>query len=85
MLERKQTIQTIKLKYRELSPVLHERSRRLWAATEAKALGRGGIAAVMAATGLAENTIRAGLADLVVSEFQYFPSNAKSIPVRGWK
>ncbi len=40
MPERKQTVRTIKLEYRELSPVLRERSRRLWAATEAKAWGR---------------------------------------------
>ena len=42
----------------------NERTRRLTAAAEARALGRGGIAAVAAVTGLGVATIRRGLADL---------------------
>ncbi len=44
--------------------MLDERQRRLWAAAEARSHGRGGIAAVARASGLAQNTIRAGLRDL---------------------
>jgi hypothetical protein len=44
--------------------VFTERSRRLWAATEARALGYGGIAAVARATGLSPATISRGLAEL---------------------
>ena len=44
--------------------VLNERARRLWAAVEARSAGRGGIAAVVRATGIAESTVRRGLADL---------------------
>jgi len=47
-----------------LRPVMDERTRRLWAAAEAKVLGRGGIVRVAAATGLARNTIAAGLREL---------------------
>jgi len=43
---------------------MDERHRRLWAGTEARALGRGGIAVVARATGLARNTIVRGLAEL---------------------
>jgi len=43
---------------------MDERHRRLWAGTEARALGRGGIALVARATGLARNTIVRGLAEL---------------------
>lgn len=43
---------------------MDERMRRQWAAAEASQLGRGGIAAVSAATGLARNTIRAGQREL---------------------
>jgi hypothetical protein len=43
---------------------MDERHRRLWAGTEARALGRGGIATVARATGLARNTIVRGLAEL---------------------
>jgi len=41
--------------------------RRHWAAAEASQLGRGGIAAVSAAAGLARNTIRAGQRELAQS------------------
>jgi transposase len=43
---------------------MDERHRRLWAGTEARSLGRGGIATVARATGLARNTIVRGLAEL---------------------
>ena len=55
---------TIRLKYDALRPYLDERRRRLWAATEARAIGRGGVATVAAATGLRANTIRAGVREL---------------------
>jgi hypothetical protein len=53
-------------RYRLLSAqgVLDERGRRLWAASEARAAGRGGIAAVVRATGISESTVVRGLADL---------------------
>jgi hypothetical protein len=53
-------------RYRVLSAqgVLDERARRLWAAAEARSAGRGGIAAVVRATGISESTVRRGLADL---------------------
>jgi DDE family transposase len=44
--------------------VLDERARRLWAATEARAIGWGGISRVAEATGLSRITIRAGLDEL---------------------
>jgi len=56
--------QVIRTKYRALLPTLTERSRRVWAATEAGALGRGGIAVVRRATGLAFNTIARGMRDV---------------------
>jgi hypothetical protein len=55
---------TLRTKYAALSPVLTERSRRLWAATEAQAIGYGGIAQVVRATGIAASTIQRGLRDL---------------------
>ena len=50
--------------FRALAGTLDERQRRVWAAAEARSHGRGGIAAVARASGLAENTIRKGLRDL---------------------
>jgi transposase len=57
-------IRWLQSKYHGLSPALTERGRRRWAAVEAVSLGRGGIAAVSAATGLAHSTIRRGIAEL---------------------
>ncbi len=57
-------VETISEKYAILEPVLDERARRLWAATEARAIGRGGISRVAQATGLSRITIRAGLNEL---------------------
>jgi transposase len=54
----------IKEKYADLAVLLNERSRRCWAATEARAVGSGGITMVAGATGLTRTTIRAGLAEL---------------------
>ncbi len=44
--------------------LLNERSRRRWAAAEARSHGRGGIAAVARAMGVSEGTVRRGLAEL---------------------
>ncbi len=54
----------IRRKFMRLQPALNERSRRLWAATEALELGWGGVTLVARATGLAPATIRAGSAEL---------------------
>jgi len=51
-------------RYRLMSSQLNERQRRRFAATEARIFGRGGIAAASRACGLAENTVRKGLAEL---------------------
>jgi hypothetical protein len=59
--------QTVHAKYITLKPLLDERARRLWAAVEARSLGRGGIIRVAEATGLARATIRAGLKELDLS------------------
>ena len=44
--------------------VLDERGRRLWAAIEARSAGRGGITAVVRATGISESTVLRGLDEL---------------------
>ncbi len=54
----------IQARFDALEPFLNERDRRLFAASEARAAGRGGIAAVSRTTGMARSTIGRGLADL---------------------
>ena len=51
----------IKVKFAAMEPLLDERTRRIWAAVEAKALGRSGISQVAESTGLSRNTVRSGL------------------------
>jgi len=55
-------------KFRALAGELNERQRRLWAASEARAAGRGGIAATARATGISVPTIRKGIAELESGE-----------------
>ncbi|HYQ90694.1 MAG TPA: ISAzo13 family transposase [Candidatus Competibacteraceae bacterium] len=57
-------VETLKQKYQLLKSELDERGRRLWAASESLALGRGGLKAVEEATGLGNNTIRRGCREL---------------------
>ena len=56
--------QAVAAKYTTLKPLLDERARRIWAAVEARSLGRGGIIRVADATGMARRTIRAALKEL---------------------
>ena len=48
--------------------LLNERSRRRWAAAEARSAGPGGIAAVARATDISESTVRRGLEELERAE-----------------
>lgn len=54
----------IEERFAALSPHLNERQRRLWAGAEARALGRGGITLVSAATGISRPTLYKALDEL---------------------
>jgi len=60
--------QLIRQKYRMLRHSLNERSRRLWAAAEAQALGHGGASLVAHATGISRSTIVRGLKEARAGE-----------------
>src|SRR5258707_5501481 len=64
----KEQIAIVAQKYEAMRPYLNERSRRLWAATEARLLGYGGQKIVHEATGLSGTTIRRGLVELATAE-----------------
>jgi hypothetical protein len=57
-------VQVIRQKYRMLKGSLHERTRRLWAVTEAQALGYGGVSLVARATGISRSTIVRGIEEV---------------------
>ena len=54
----------VKERFQSLEWALDERLRRLFAASEAKAIGHGGIALVWKATGVAQGSIKQGLKEL---------------------
>jgi transposase len=54
----------ITARFQALKPVLDERSRRLVAAAESQAIGKGGISSVAKATGISRPVIRQGIAEL---------------------
>lgn len=60
--------EALRTKYEALAPELTERSKRLWAATEALALGHGGIGTVARATGISRSTISRGLQQVRAGE-----------------
>jgi len=61
---REEQVERIRHKDTALAPLLNERTRRCWAATEAHALGYGGISVVAEAMGIARGTIHAGLTEV---------------------
>ena len=58
------TLERIREKFAALDPVMDERVRRQWAASEAIAMGWGGVSLTAKATGLARNTIAQGVSEL---------------------
>src|SRR3954464_2493817 len=58
----------IKTRFEILAPFLNERTRRLAAAAEAAAIGRGGVSRVARATGVSRRAIASGLAELQVPD-----------------
>jgi len=57
-------VEVIRVKFESLRPVMDERLTRLWAGAEADAIGPGGIAIVVEATGMSRTTVRTGRDEL---------------------
>jgi len=55
---------SIRLRFRSMKSALNEKTRRLFAASEARGLGRGGVTAVSRATGVSRRAIYVGLQDI---------------------
>lgn len=64
----------IRVKFRALATRLDEHTRRVWAATEARAIGYGGISLVARATGISRRAILVGLGEI---EDGYFPPEGR--------
>jgi hypothetical protein len=72
----------IETKYKALSGRLDEATLRLWAASEARSLGRSGVSAVAKAIGMSRTTIHVGLAELKAMVTVPMPKRAVHARVR---
>ena len=74
----------VEAKYRALASRLDEATLRLWAAAEARRLGRGGVSVVSKAVGLSRTTIYAGLAEIDAANTppRRRPAAAVEVPAR---
>ena len=70
-------------KYQALRGRLDESTLRLWAAAEARSLGRGGISAVAKAAGISRITIHAGLAELKKADAEPAAKGQARARIRG--
>ncbi|MDA8206469.1 MAG: hypothetical protein M0Z36_10395 [Thermaerobacter sp.] len=75
--------QIIRDKFLGFTQYLNERSRRVWAALEVRALGFGVVAMVARATGIHRDTITAGLKELKQPEA--VPLDRIRKPGAGWR
>jgi len=64
------SVERIRRAYAALRPEMDERTRRQWAAVEARDAGYGGVSRVSRATGLSRTTIAAGMRELDLSPWQ---------------
>jgi transposase len=78
-------VATVRRKYHALAGTLTERSRRLWAATEARELGHGGIALVEEATGVSRSTITRGIREIEAGAHAELPPERMRRPGGGRK
>lgn len=63
-----ETTESVARKYRALEDKLDEAALRVWAAAEARSIGRGGVSVVAKAAGISRTTIYAGIAELQKKE-----------------
>lgn len=75
----------ISIRFKSLEMTFNERSRRLWAAAEALAAGRGGISAVHRASGISRTTIHEGIRELKNPDLLKAPSDRTRSPGGGRK
>jgi hypothetical protein len=78
-------IQSIREKYADIQHVLHQRGRRIWAATEAIQLGYGGITIVSDAIGMSHTTIRRGIEEIQSDAVKELPWGKSRLPGGGRK
>jgi transposase len=84
-MDRTALIQSIRQKYAALQGILHERGRRIWAASEASQLGWGGVSLVEEAIGMSHTTIRRGLREIQAGHVEKLPQERSRLAGGGRK
>jgi hypothetical protein len=74
---REAEVETLRWKWDTMKNHLDERGRRIWAASEAEALGHGGVTIVYEATGMSRSAITQGIAEMVHPEDAAPPDRAR--------
>jgi transposase len=83
MQDQEHVVDIIRNKYAALKDRFDERSRRIWSAAEANALGHGGVGLVAKATGIARSTIRIGRRELEATDRRSDDSDRSRIRRQG--
>jgi transposase len=84
-MDKTQLIESIRQKFDAVRDVLHERARRIWAASEARHIGWGGESIVEQATGITRKTIRRGLREIEEKPSAQLASHRSRLPGGGRK
>jgi hypothetical protein len=75
--DKEAVIETLRRKWDAMQNHLDERGRRIWATSEAEALGHGGVTIVYEATGLSRSAITQGIAEMAHPEDAAPPDRAR--------
>jgi hypothetical protein len=75
--DKEAAVETLRRKWDIMQNHLDERGRRVWAASEAEALGHGGVTIVYEATGMSRSAITQGIAEMAHPEDAAPPDRAR--------
>jgi hypothetical protein len=75
--DKEAVVETLRRKWDTMQNHLDERGRRVWAASEADALGHGGVTIVHEATGMSRSAITQGIAEMAHPENAAPPDRAR--------
>jgi hypothetical protein len=76
-LDKEAVVERLRRKWDAMQNHLDERGRRVWAASEAEALGDGGVTIVYEATGMSRSAITQGIAEMARPQDAAPPDRAR--------
>ena len=82
-MDREDVIRDIRDRYQQDGQELNERQRRLWAATEAMKLGRGGITIISKSLLISPNTIKKGMHEILTGQVDSLSCTSRGLRKAG--